>query len=99
MRTNDKLNRRFLSIFTLRLAGKPAAQDKLTAKAVSANGEVDRPQDETEGFLRWRNYPSVSRFQRLPPPHLCFAKMERNTWGRFEVVRLNGPSNTNSSMN
>ena len=63
------LNQESLSIFALRLAGKPAAQDKLTAKAVSTNGEVDRPlrlagrpaaqdklpkgQDETEGFRRW----------------------------------------------
>ena len=24
-----------------------------------------------------RQSPSVSRLRRLPPPHLCFAKMER----------------------
>jgi hypothetical protein len=85
----EELNQKFLPIFTLRLAGKPAAQDKLTAKAVSANGEVDRPQDETEGFLRRRFYPSVTRFARATSPFVL-RKNGEELWRSFlHVTALN----------
>ena len=44
---------------------------------VSANGEGDRQAAGlvVEGSVR--QYPSVSRLRRLPPPHLSFGKMGR----------------------